>query len=237
MHKSRWIPVAAIGLGTAATAFGYHRARTWGSTAAERSAALPGDEIVDPCQLQADRCITIDAPASAVWPWLAQLGQDRAGFYSYERLENLIGCEIQGETQLRAEWATREVGDAVHLAPDMSLRAHLVSPGEYLVLVGDPAYPTDSALAAETDQTPPPGMPQSFTWAFVLTDLGQQTRLHVRERYQVSNTLEAALYKVVILTSFIMTQKMLHSIKNLAQNTSANSIYSATNQVDISKMS
>ena len=39
--------------------------------------------------------MTIQAPVEQAWPWLAQLGQDRGGFYSYEWLENLAGCEME----------------------------------------------------------------------------------------------------------------------------------------------
>jgi hypothetical protein len=50
---------------------------------------LPGDEFVPHPELVSTRAITIQAPASAVWPWLVQMGQGRGGLYSYERLENL----------------------------------------------------------------------------------------------------------------------------------------------------
>jgi hypothetical protein len=45
--------------------------------------------------MEAARAVTIDAPVEDVWPWLAQIGQDRAGFYSYEWLENLAGCRMR----------------------------------------------------------------------------------------------------------------------------------------------
>ena len=44
--------------------------------------------------LQATRAITINSPKSHVWPWVAQLGQNRGGFYTYDWLENLVGCDI-----------------------------------------------------------------------------------------------------------------------------------------------
>ena len=55
---------------------------------------LPGDELMRRADLTATRAITIRADADAVWPWIAQLGQGRGGFYSYDRLENLLGCDI-----------------------------------------------------------------------------------------------------------------------------------------------
>lgn len=46
--------------------------------------------------LQSTRAVTIHATTDQVWPWIAQLGQGRGGLYSYDRLENLIGCDIHG---------------------------------------------------------------------------------------------------------------------------------------------
>jgi hypothetical protein len=69
--------------------------------------------------------VDIDAPASAVWPWVAQVGADRGGFYSYEWLENLAGCEIQNAETIHADWELVE-GDALVLHPK-SPPLHVVS--------------------------------------------------------------------------------------------------------------
>jgi len=66
---------------------------TWGASEQERSSRLPGDEIGFSGRNET-RAIAIAAPAEQVFSWLAQLGQDRAGFYSYELLEDLVGCEM-----------------------------------------------------------------------------------------------------------------------------------------------
>ena len=50
----------------------------WGATDAEADARLPGDELLEHADGVATRAITIDAPASAVWPWIAQMGPRRA---------------------------------------------------------------------------------------------------------------------------------------------------------------
>ena len=63
--------------------------RRWGATDAELAAALPGDELVPGCQYTATRAITIAAPPEAVWPWLAQVGFGKAGFYSNDLLDNV----------------------------------------------------------------------------------------------------------------------------------------------------
>jgi hypothetical protein len=61
----------------------------WGATDAEVRAALPGDQYVPRARSQSTRAVTVAAPAAEVWRWLVQFGQGRAGFYSYNWLENL----------------------------------------------------------------------------------------------------------------------------------------------------
>src|SRR6266511_5232410 len=60
----------------------------WGATDEERDDTLAGDDLIPNRDLTATRAITVHAPAERVWPWIAQLGQGRGGFYSYDALEN-----------------------------------------------------------------------------------------------------------------------------------------------------
>jgi len=62
----------------------------WGSTRDERSRSLPGDDIIEPVMTHRTRAVTIDAPPEAVWPWLVQIGDRRAGFYSYDWVERFV---------------------------------------------------------------------------------------------------------------------------------------------------
>jgi hypothetical protein len=66
--------------------------RTWGSTRAERRRRLPGDEIVSNPSILTTHATTIDAPPSAVWPWLIQMGWHQGGWY---RSVGLIECCFQ----------------------------------------------------------------------------------------------------------------------------------------------
>ena len=86
----------------------------WGATAAEAVAELPGDTLVPTAQYRATRAITIDAPASAVWPWLVRVGCLRAGFYSDDLLENLTRPSA---TTIIPEFRHLEVGQLVPMAP------------------------------------------------------------------------------------------------------------------------
>jgi hypothetical protein len=146
----------------------------WGATASEMGMGLPGDELVRRARLTATRAITVRATTEDVWPWIAQLGQARGGFYSYDWLENLVGCDIHSADRIVAAWQSVRVGDQVRLHPDVALTVALVDPGRAMVLRG----------AVPMGKVP---VPYDFTWAFVvLSDSAGTTRVLVRERYAYS---------------------------------------------------
>jgi hypothetical protein len=143
----------------------------WGATDQERDEALPGDELVPNADLMATRAISIRASADQVWPWLAQLGQGRGGFYSYDFLENLIGADIHSADRIMPELQNIEVGDEVRLGPEFGYDVALLEQGRSLVLHG--GFPLENVAA-----------PYDSTWAFVLrAEPDETTRLLVRERY------------------------------------------------------
>ncbi|HSA54971.1 MAG TPA: hypothetical protein VLE53_04665 [Gemmatimonadaceae bacterium] len=117
---------------------------TWGTTVAERRAALPGDELIPDARYVMDHAIVIDAPADSVWPWLVQIGQDRGGFYSYDWLERLIGDDVHNADWIVPDWQRLAVGDLVRavqpdylggrLGRDIGWRVARIDPGRALVL-------------------------------------------------------------------------------------------------------
>jgi hypothetical protein len=121
----------------------------WGSTAAERQMALPGDDLHPNRTGQSTLAITINAPSDVVWQWLGQVGQDRAGFYTYTWLENLIGADIHNADEIHPEWQHLAVGDAWRLVPhdylwglgkDAASPVLIIEPGHALVLEMFGAY-------------------------------------------------------------------------------------------------
>lgn len=83
-------PVAATGAAAIVVAVVVAR-RTigrWGATSEEVARSLPADDEVPDAQIASTRAIPIHAPATAVWPWLVQLGWKRAGWYGYDRIDN-----------------------------------------------------------------------------------------------------------------------------------------------------
>lgn len=117
---------------------------TWGTTPAERSAVLPGDELAPDARYVMDHAILIRAPADSVWPWLVQIGQDRGGFYSYDWLERLVGDDVHNADRIVPEWQRLGVGDLVRaaqpdylggrLGKDLGWRVTQIESGRALVL-------------------------------------------------------------------------------------------------------
>jgi len=115
---------ASLGVLAAVTALGitYDRLlrpwhQHWGITHDELSRSWPGDDLVPNACGDATHAITINAPALQIWPWIVQIGQDRAGFYSYTQLENLFGCEMRNAGQIVPEWQERHLGDMQNGVP------------------------------------------------------------------------------------------------------------------------
>lgn len=180
---------------------------TWGATPSELKKSLPGDEIVRQPMSECTRAITIDAPPGKVWPWIAQIGQGRGGFYSYTWLENLAGCQIVNADRIHPEWQDPKAGDVVRLHPTAPpVPVSLVQPGYALVL---------GALAGPAM----PGFP-SVSWAFILEPAGvEQTRLLVRWRSSFQPTAGQYLTNKYALEPihFIMERRMMTGIKERAE--------------------
>jgi hypothetical protein len=168
---------------------------------------MVGDPPLGRSHYRIDHAVTIDAPVETVWPWLAQIGQDRAGFYSYDWLERLIGARIYNSDVIVPEWQQREVGDLVRgaqpdylggvLGDDIGWRIRELHPGRALVLEN---------------------------WgAFVLEPVGSNaTRFHIRSRGQGIPSLSGIAITPLGLLAFepahfIMEREMMLGIKRRAE--------------------
>ena len=177
----------------------------WGATNQECDASMPGDELIASADLTATRAISIRAPADQVWPWIAQLGQGRGGFYSYDFLENLVGCNIHSADRIVPERQNVAVGDEVRLAPKVGLAVAVLDRGRSFVLRG----------GIPMGNTAPP---YDFTWAFALrAGSHETTRLLVRERYRYTRPWARLIVEPAEAISFVMSQKMLRGIKDRAE--------------------
>lgn len=201
-----WRVVA--GLAAAAALVALRRLRTWGATPSERQRALPGDDLVPTPRLVSTRAIGIAAPPRAIWPWLAQIGWQRAGWYSYDALERLAGAAdfLGGQHSARQvvpALQTLAEGDPIRLGPEPmpAFTVVRIDPAHALVLSG--------AQGAEGVRA---------SWAFLLEAHGDTTRLLARFRLGYPPTLaNHVIWGASGLAHGIMEQKMLRGIRQRAE--------------------
>ncbi len=192
------------------TPFVGRRRLRWGTKETEATDALAGDELVPKPKWSYTLGIDIAAPPEAVWPWIAQIGQRRGGFYSYQSLENLVGCEIENTTEILPEHQHPQVGGEVYLHPAVPpLRIERVDPPNVLVLFGSPAE-----VGAEESW----GV---STWQFIVRPGAPgRSRLLTRGRSDFSGDFTSRLafgrFPIEPIT-FVMSRKMLLEIKRLAE--------------------
>jgi hypothetical protein len=188
------------------------RRLTWGATAAETQLRLPGDELVPRPKWSFIYGVTIAAPPTKVWPWIAQIGQGRGGFYSYQTLENLVGCHIENLAEIRPELQHPAVGDAIRLHPESPpMRVALVEAPHALVLDGAPAESGREGGSA------------AVTWQFFLARGNGSTRLLMRGRNDYDAELKERFFFgrfPLEPITFVMSRKMLLEIKRLAKERS-----------------
>lgn len=185
----------------------------WGASAEERLKSLPGDDIIPDARSQQTRAITITAPADFVWPWLAQLGQDRGGFYSFDFLENLVGCEMPTTDVRRAEKQTWQLGDKLWMYPKdkaggagfATLRVFV--PGRAL------GFATRSLGTGLSE-------PEDGSWSMVIDPVRpNSTRLLVRGRGAYGRSLLGVSFDRSIFEPihFAMERRMMIGIKQLTE--------------------
>lgn len=190
----------------------------WGASDAELARHLPGDRLVRAPKLGYTRALTIDAPPDQVWPWLVQIGQGRGGFYSFDGLENLVGCDIHSVDRILPEHQEPSVGDIVRSGQDRHICWIVmdVDPPHHLVLQGA-GTPADVAVPEIVVDVPARGYAAS-TWQWVLrpVDDGRRTRLIVRQRCTYSPR-QTVLWHVVEPLNFVMEREMLLGLRSRAE--------------------
>ncbi len=87
----------------------------WGARDEEVYRSMPGDEIVCEASFNATRAVTINASPENIYPWIVQIGLNRAGWYSYDLLDNL--ARKSAETIL-PEFQKIKIGDLIPMSPD-----------------------------------------------------------------------------------------------------------------------
>ena len=211
--KIRTFACAGIGL----AAVSRLTLRNTGATRYERRRPLPGDGLVPGAESSWTMATTIDAPPEAVWQWLVQIGSDRAGFYSFDRLDNAGRPSIE---EIRPEWQTLEPG--ARIASHPSGRTWFVvaevEPERTLVLRASLAMP--SARPYDPDGERPRFFIDS-SWAFVLEPLASRTRLLVRTTSAARPRPLARLLTFLFFdpAHYVMQTRQLARLRRLAEST------------------
>ncbi len=178
--------------------------QTWGATWIEVQRPMPGDELVPDAAWRTTHAINIQAPIQRVWSWVAQIGQGRAGFYSYDWLENLFGMNIHNVDQIVPELQHLKAGDNIPFWRGTGLTVRQIDPPKLLVLAG--------SLSKEQAQA-------GGSWVFALSELPRgRTRLVVRTRSLYGPWWIAPFVCLVgEPVHFIMERAMLLGIKQRAE--------------------
>lgn len=189
--------------------FGRQSVLNWGATEEEAVRVMPGDDIVRNAALQTTRVVTIDAPAADIWPWLVQMGpRPRAGAYTYDWIERLLGIDIENSDRIMPEYQHLQVGEFLGVnEKGQGLAVRAIEPERFLVLQWEPA---------------------KSTWTFGLyPETGGCTRLVSRNRLPGSGPIFwAGMIGFMEPGSLIMERKMLLGIKQRAEALRTDSLLS-----------
>jgi len=197
--------LAGGGVALAGAAFLYRRflrqpILTWGAAPEEAASRLPGDELLEDADGVATRAITIAAPPSAVWPWIAQMGPyPRGGAYTYDWIENLLGLNMRSADRVLPEYQNPQVGDGFGYGANRMTFA-IVEPERVLA--------TRSADG-------------NWVWTFVLEEKDGKTRLLSRNRFRLPKLKDKIGMIPMEPGSLVMERKMLKGIKERAEKLAA----------------
>jgi hypothetical protein len=202
--------LGGLGTGMLALALGYMAIRPihlrWGATDAEVARAMPGDLAI----IGWTRAATIKATPEQIWPWLAQWGQGRGGWYSYDWLENLFGMDIHTADRILPEQQRPAIGDPICLSPSFCSQVFIVEPGHFFGW-----------------QATPPGGPTVWTFILGLYPLdATHTRLVMRESFDRAAMPLAAL-AALEMPDAVMELKTLHTLKVRAEGATEPAITTA----------
>jgi len=173
----------------------------WGCTADEIRQVLPGDDLVMAPERVTNRAVTIKAPPESIFAWLAQMGADKAGLYSYTWLENLVGCKMAKVEEIRPEWQDPKPGDLMKMcAKDPAPPPYEVASvrrNEFIIF-----YHHDEKGVADS-------------WSFVIVPQADgSSRLISRTRTMMTG----GFWEIIRPITFFMERKMLLTILRLAEN-------------------
>lgn len=184
-------------LGLAATSWWWLVGVTerWGTLPHEPSMPMPGDGLIRQPAMSATRATLIHAPPDEVYPWFAQMGPCRAGWYSYDRIDNR---GVESAREINPEWVVTEPGTSMGGMAGIGFDIVDAAPGRHLVI----SVATDGPLA--------------FTMSYLLVPWGaESTRVLVRVRgaSEGGQWLNPLIRFVLGPGDFVMVRRQLAGVK------------------------
>lgn len=168
------------------------------ATAQEAGGQVAGDELMPDADVVATRAVEIDAPPTAIWPWLVQMGPGRGGAYTYDWIERRLGIDIHNTDRIIPELQHLEVGDEMPM-PGYSMRIERLDPGQAMVIRSSN---------------------HAWVWSFELRPANGHTRLISRNRFDLGllPVKDKLMIPVMEPGSWVMERKMLRTIKQRAEH-------------------
>jgi hypothetical protein len=161
------------------------------------SAPMPGDELITEPHVSNDRAVSLGAPRDDVFAWLAQMGFGRAGWYSYDWIDNL---GRRSADRLNPEWQVAAAGEQMPGGPIAFDVTHLRRPDHLVLAVLDRRLP---------------GHRLWFTLAYRLEPIGSgggATNLTTRARIRTDGPLGRAISVGLGLGDGVMVRRQLRGL-------------------------
>lgn len=190
----------------------------WGLRSDLVKRKYPGDDIISDPKTEFTHGIEINAPSEFVWPWIAQMGQGRGGFYSYELLENLIGLEIYNSNKIIPAYQKPFVGDRIPFGPATAYPLVICDPGKAMVIEHCENMDTKSECI------PGERLPVNYlhlSWLWYLEDVDEEkSRFVSRNRLAYNTSFKNKLVIDVLAEPivFAMDRKMCLGIRRRAED-------------------
>jgi len=173
------------------------RHMNWGASDQEAHGPVAGDDLMPQAEIVSTRVVEINAPPSAIWPWLVQMGPGRGGAYTYDWIERRLGLDIRNADRIIPEFQDLAEGDEVEM-PGYKMRVERLDPERAMVVRSSNG---------------------AWLWAFELRPGGSVTRLISRNSFDTSRLRpqDWLAYPIIEPGSWVMERKMLLTIKQRAE--------------------
>jgi hypothetical protein len=173
----------------------------WGATPADLTRVMAGDALLESPTYSGTMAVIVNAPPDYIWPWLVQIGYQRGGLYSYDRLDRLFGyLDRPSATRILPEFQHLAVGDQIPLGRGPSWPVAVLEANRALVL--------DMRNMGGLD----------WVWQFGLYPVDEtRTRLISRSRVRTQTVWARLLTYAIEPAGFLMTRRMLLGLKERAE--------------------